>query len=170
MPPCHDTTGDLCLRLGLHDDPVVRPNFLCPVGNPLSIWAQQRLPALSCCCKSLLSFLIETPIKVWAGAADDTVHRHWLQVYPAVPTECDTITATSPSPFPPTFLVCSLSDMLNEHAERLERSLQQGGIRNVCVRKELGNHGEMCAQPALGLMDCTRRRRHCFRTRKPAFP
>ena len=40
--------------------------------------------------------------------------------------------------FPPTFLVCSLQDMLNSHAERLEASLQKGGVRNVCVRKELG--------------------------------
>ena len=59
---------------------------------------------------------------------------------PAVPEECDSITGAT---FPPTFLVCSLSDMLNQHAERLEASLAQGGVRNVCVRKELGNHGEM---------------------------
>ena len=57
-----------------------------------------------------------------------------------VQKECDNITADN---FPPTFLVCSLSDMLNKHAERLEAALQRGGIRNVCVRKELGNHGEM---------------------------
>ena len=49
--------------------------------------------------------------------------------------------------FPPTFLVCSLQDMLNSHAERLEASLQKGGVRNVCVRKELGNHGEMFFVP-----------------------
>ena len=58
--------------------------------------------------------------------------------------ECDNIPAAE---FPPTLLVCSLSDMLNKHAERLETSLQRGGIYNVCVRKELGNHGEMFFVP-----------------------
>ena len=61
-----------------------------------------------------------------------------------VPEECDSVTAEN---FPPTFLVCSLQDMLNSHAERLEASLQKGGVRNVCVRKELGNHGEMFFVP-----------------------
>ena len=37
--------------------------------------------------------------------------------------------------------------MLNKHAERLEASLHRGGIRNVCVRKELGLHGEMFFVP-----------------------
>ena len=36
---------------------------------------------------------------------------------------------------------------INKHAERLEAALAKGGVRNVCVRKELGNHGEMFFVP-----------------------
>ena len=33
--------------------------------------------------------------------------------------------------------------MLNKHAERLEAALAKGGVRNVCVRKELGDRPKL---------------------------
>jgi len=61
--------------------------------------------------------------------------------------------------FPATFLVCSLSDMLNKHAARLEALLQRSGVRNVCVREELGEHGEMVRVAAVSIRVCQRANR-----------